>query len=149
MMALFRASAVTSVVLFALAMLLNAQESSVPRPSSTPRRADLCLDGFCIGQGIADVRFDRVDWIVPRNLSTEPCTGVGCKPQIAFRGYPEGDQKSLAAAVSSYYGMWHYNIVSRYTLPALRHYKYECNLSARGIFGERRFFGIYRSTPSG
>ena len=41
-----------------------------------------------------------------------------------------------------------YNIITKSTLPVFRHYTYECNPSARGIFGQRRFFGMYRSSPS-
>ena len=90
-----------------------------------------------------------MDWIVPHDSFTkEPCNGVGCTPQIAFRGYADGHQKALAEAVSWVYGLGHYNIVKKDNLEVLRHYKYECNPSARGMFGERRFFGAYRSIPS-
>ena len=109
----------------------------------------LCLDGFCIGQSINDARFNAVDWVAPRDTTKEQCRGIACQPQIAFRGYPERYQGTLADAVSWMYGLGHYNIIRKDTLPILRHYRYECNLSARPIQGgERRFFGLYLSVPS-
>ena len=88
------------------------------------------LDGFCIGQSINDARFETTDWIVPHDSFTkEPCNGVGCTPQIAFRGYAAAYQKPLAEAVSWVYGLGHYNIIKKDNLDVLRHYKYECNLS--------------------
>jgi len=125
---------------------LTAQQGQPKRPVNA---TGLCLDGFCIGQSVNDRRFDGVEWIIPqKGFAKEPCNGVGCAPQNAFRGYPEAYQKPLAETVSWVYGLGHYNIVTEDTLELLRHYKYECNPSARGIFGERRFFGIYRSIPS-
>ena len=109
----------------------------------------LCLDGFCVGQSIQDARFDKAAWIVPqKGLIKEPCNGVGCQPEVAFRGYPSEDQAKLAEAVSWKYGLNNYNVLTKANLGALRLYKYECNPSARGIFGERRFWGAYRSVPS-
>jgi len=123
---------------------LHAQQARAP-----DSRTELCLDGFCIGQSIKDARFDAVDWIVPHdNFTQVPCNGVGCAPQIAFRGYTNAYQDALAEAVSWVYGLGRYNVVKKDNLEVLRHYKYECNLSARGMFGERRFFGAYRSIPS-
>jgi hypothetical protein len=120
--------------------------------SATEGRADqpgLCLDGFCIRQSIQDARFDKVTWIVPqKDLVKEPCNGVGCQPDVAFRGYAAGDQAKLAEAVSWKYGLNNYNVITASNLETLRRYRYECNPSARGLSGERRFFGAYRSAPS-
>ena len=114
------------------------------------QQANLCIDGFCIGQGISDARFDNVEWIIPKkDIIKENCTGIGCRPETAFRGYPAEYQQELAEAVSWSYGLNQYNVITKDTLPALRRYKYECNPSARGIWGERRFLGAYRSVPSG
>jgi hypothetical protein len=133
--------------LFAVAPAVLEAQQEQPKPPAN--RGDLCLDGFCIGQSINDARFDAVDWIIPNDsFAKEPCNGIGCAPQVAFRGYAEVYQKALAEAVSWIYGLGRYNIVKKDTVEVLRHYKYECNLSARGIFGERRFFGAYRSVPS-
>jgi len=112
----------------------------------------LCLDGFCIGQTIQDTRFNSPTWILPpkKELIQDECTGIGCKPENAFRGYPRQDQIALAAALSWHYGLNQYNVVTKENLQQLRHYTYECNSSARGgIWGQRRFIGIYRSAPSG
>jgi hypothetical protein len=136
--------------------------SCVTLSSTTPRRfypgaRHGLLDGFCIGQSIADPRFDAVNWIIPRDVTKEACVRIACRPTVAFRGYPESNQQALAEAVSWIYG-WidHYNILLKSNLEALRLYKYECNASARthsddggGPGGERRFLGLYRSTPSG
>jgi len=110
----------------------------------------LCLDGFCIGQSIADARFDKADWVIPKKgLTKEKCTGVGCQPDVAFHDYPRDEQAKLAETVSWIYELTPpYNIITKDNLQTLRQYKYECNLSPRGIFGERRFFGAYRSIPS-
>jgi hypothetical protein len=111
--------------------------------------AGLCLDGFCIGQTIEDARFDAIDWTIPQDsLTREPCIGVGCAPQVAFRGYNTEYQKALAETLSVVYRLPQYNIITKGNLPLLRQYRYECNPSARGIFGERRFLGLYRSNPS-
>lgn len=115
----------------------------------TAAQSRLCLDGFCIGQSIKDTRFSEVEWMVPKDARKESCIAVGCSPQIAFRGYPSEDQKQLANAVSLIYGLGHYSILTRDNLEALRNYRYECNLSARGyVGGERRFMGAYFSIPS-
>jgi hypothetical protein len=108
------------------------------------------LDRFCIGQSIKDARFNQVEWITPREgLSKETCTGIGCKPQNAFRGYPNQEQMQLTDALTWIYGLGHYNLLTRQNLDALRHYRYECNPSARGLVGgERRFLGLYWSVPS-
>ena len=114
----------------------------------------LCLDGFCIGQPITDPRFEHTAWIVPRkNFAQDPCTGIGCQPEVAFRGYPSAEQVQLAAALS---WVFHdtsdalpYNVITTQSLAILRNYHYECNPSARGMWGERRFIGVYKSTPSG
>lgn len=109
----------------------------------------LCLDGFCIGQSIKDSRFSKVEWITPKDARKESCTGTGCRPEIAFRGYSGEDQKQLADAVSLIGGLGDYSIVTEKNLEVLKHYRYECNLSARGyVGGERRFMGAYLSTPS-
>jgi hypothetical protein len=123
--------------------------AATPTISPASDQASLCLDGFCIGQSIQDARFDKVRWVVPqRGLTKESCNGIGCKPTVAFRGYAPEYQTRLAEAVSWIYGITHYNLVRNDTLEVLRRYKYECNPSARGIWGERRFWGAYLSTPS-
>jgi hypothetical protein len=53
----------------------------------------------------------------------------------------------LADAVGWKYGLNAYNVTSQ-NLATLRLYKYECNTSARGLSGQRRFLGAYRSVPS-
>ena len=117
--------------------------------ASRTEQEGLCLDGFCIGQSIHDARFDKVAWIVPqKDLVKEICSGVGCQPDVAFRGYANEDKVKLAETVSWKYGLNNYNIVTKADLGTLRKYKYECNPSARGMWGERRFFGVYRSIPS-
>jgi hypothetical protein len=45
--------------------------------------------------------------------------------------------------------MMHFNMIKEINLDTLRQYHYECNVSPRGIFGERRFLGAYHSVPSG
>jgi hypothetical protein len=117
--------------------------------AQTAKQTDLCLDGFCIGQSINGPHFDEVEWIIPKDgLTKKTCDGIGCKPQVAFRGYATEDQNLLAEALSWDYGLMNYNLITKANLPALRRYKYECNLSPRGINGERRFLGVYRSTAS-
>lgn len=119
--------------------------------TSRAQNEKLCLDGFCIGQSIKEARFDEVTWIVPqKNLTREECKGVGCQPNVAFRGYTREDQAKLAEAVTWKFSgsLLNYNLVTKVTLPALRLYRYECDPSAGGIWGERRFIGAYRSTPS-
>ena len=109
----------------------------------------LCLDSFCIGQSITEAHFDGVAWELPqKGLTKIACTGVGCRPAIAFRGYPTDEQARLSEAVSWAFGLPPYTPLSRENLALLRHYRYECDLSQRGIFGERRFMGAYRSIPS-
>jgi hypothetical protein len=109
----------------------------------------LCLDGFCIGQTIQDLRFDKTEWILPKkDMTKDECNGVGCQPANAFRGYTPDEQVRLSEAVSWKYGLNAYNVVTKENLATLRYYKYECNASARGIWGERRFIGVYRSIPS-
>lgn len=112
----------------------------------------LCLDGFCIGQSIGAPRFADVQWIVPtKDYHQIKCASVGCRPAIAFRGYPMKYQNELTEALSWQYeqfGMG-YNIITNQNLSVLRLYHYECNRSARGMWGERRFLGAYRSAPSG
>ena len=109
-----------------------------------------CLDGFCIGQSIESSRFTQVDWITPanKNLMRENCDGVGCKPNVAFRGYSKADQTQLYGALSSTFGLMRYNVLTKSNLGTLRHYRYECNSSPRGMGAERRFIGVYLSTPS-
>jgi len=117
--------------------------------AQTSGQTALCLDGFCIGQSITDIRFSGVEWLTPKDARKETCISVGCRAQLAFHGYSAGDQKRLADAVSIVYGLGHYSILTKDNLDVLRHYRYECNLSQRGsVGGERRFFGIYLSTPS-
>jgi hypothetical protein len=135
-------------LILALATLLLSQKI---------RAADvepLCLDGFCIGQPITDTRFENTAWVVPRkDFAQEPCKGVGCEPEVAFRGYPPAEQVELATAVS---WVFHdmsdalpYNVITMQNLATLRDYHYECNASARGMWGERRFIGAYKSIRSG
>jgi hypothetical protein len=113
------------------------------------QEAPSCLDGFCIGQSIQEGRFDKVAWVVPsKDLQPNPCTGIGCSPENAFRGYPTGEQTRLADAVAWKYGLNAYNVITSQNLATLRLYKYECNTSARGLSGDRRFLGAYRSIPS-
>lgn len=109
---------------------------------------NLCLDGFCIGQSIRDPHFDSVNWIRPRDTREQPCSGIGCEPGTAFQGYSPQMQQRLATALVPVYGTPPYNLVLSQTLDALREYAYECNPSPRGIFGERRFLGAFRSEPS-
>ena len=126
--------------------ILVAQEELAAHPGNS---GELCLDGFCIGQSINDARFDKVEWIVPKDgFVRETCNRVGCAPQNEFRGYAAHNQSALAETLSWVYGADRYNIVDKDNLDVLRRYKYDCNPSARGIFGERRFFGAYRSIPS-
>src|SRR6185437_6435681 len=73
--------------------------------SQTAVQSALCVDGFCIGQSIKDVRFSQVEWIVPKDARKDACNGVGCRPEIAFRGYSTKEQKELANAVSLIYGL--------------------------------------------
>ncbi len=123
--------------------------AAVPSESIAADRTASCLDGFCIGQSINDPHFDNVDWLVPKKgITKQACNGVGCQPGVAFRGYPPDEQVKLAEAVSWIYGSPPYNIVTRGNLGIFRQYRYECNLSARDIFGERRFWGAYKSIPS-
>ncbi len=125
--------------------LLSAELSS----AQIAGQMELCLDGFCIGQSIKDARFNEVKWLIPQDAHKEACAGVGCRPQVAFYGYSEEDQKHLAEAVSIVYGLGHYSIITNTNLDALRHYRYECNLSQRGgAGGDRRFLGAYLSSPS-
>ncbi len=114
------------------------------------QQVGLCLDGFCIGQSIQNVQFDKTVWITPRNITKERCDKVGCQPAIAFRGYTKEDQAKLADAVTWRYdaAINSYNVLTKDNLGALRLYKYECNPSARGVWGERRFLGAFRSVPS-
>lgn len=126
--------------------VLAAQEVSAAPPGNS---AELCLDGFCIGQSINTARFNKVEWIVPKDSFTKkPCDRVGCRPENEFRGYALDYQRQLPAALSLVYGVGQYNMIEKGNLDVLRHYKYDCDPSARGIFGERRFFGAYRSIPS-
>ena len=109
----------------------------------------LCLDGFCIGDSINDAHFASADWILPKKgFTKQACTGVGCRAQVAFRGYSAKEQQELAEALSWNYGANRYNIITKANVTTLRHYKYECNPSARGMNGERRFVGAYLSVPS-
>lgn len=118
-------------------------------PLDWAQQAPLCLDGFCIGQNIQDARFDKTAWILPKDgLIKKECDGIGCQPENAFRGYPSEEQKQLAEVLSWKYGLNDYNVITNSNLGVLRHYKYECNLSAQSLGGQRRFFGAYRSIPS-
>lgn len=120
--------------------------------SAYAQSANLCLDGFCIGQSIRESRFDKTDWKTPtRNMTKEPCTNVGCQPANAFRGYDAEDRQALAEAVGWKYeggSVGAYTVITKANLATLRKYRYECNPSARGMWGERRFVGFYRSAPS-
>jgi hypothetical protein len=120
--------------------------TSVPSHAQQP---GLCLDGFCIAQNISDSQFDHTAWRTPtKDMTKAPCENVGCQPAIAFRGYSAADQLALANAVSWKYGMMGYTVITKDNLATLRKYHYECNPSARGMWGERRFVGFYRSVPS-
>src|SRR5215469_3287590 len=122
---------------------------SAKLPAQMGGEQQLCLDGFCIGQSINDAHFDAVNWLLPKDgLTKKSCSSPGCKPEVAFRGYPDEFQKQLAEALRWDYGLMHYNPITKTNLGALRHYRYECNPSPRGIDGERRFLGAYRSTPN-
>ena len=113
------------------------------------RDHDLCLDGFCIGQTIADHRFDEIEWVVPsKGLIKKTCGGIGCQPQNEFRGYPQNEQMELSNALSWAYGLNAYNLVTKSDLGILRKYHYDCNPSAHGMWGQRRFVGFYLSSPS-
>lgn len=115
---------------------------ALPLTAQTP--ANLCLDGFCIGESINDPHFSEVNWIVPKKEYTkESCARIACKPEVAFRGYTAEMQKQLADSLSWVYGsIYFYNIVTKANVEVLRHYKYECNNS------ERHFFGAFYSDPS-
>jgi hypothetical protein len=130
--------------------LVTAQAEMVAdRERSRAVEDGLCLDGFCIGQPITDDRFNKVEWLIPQNFIKKQCNGVGCQPTIAFRGYEKNDQAELANALSWVYStILDYNVITMGNLSILRTYKHECNPSARGIWGERRFIGIYRSAPN-
>ena len=130
--------------------LLCLLASFLPTGSSAKDKSLACLDGFCIGQSIKDKRFEEVEWIIPKEgLTKEKCNSVSCQPEVAFRGYPVEYQARLAEVVSwKYRSIFPYSLVTSYSLEILRQYKYECNPSARGIWGERRFLGAYRSVPS-
>jgi hypothetical protein len=107
------------------------------------------MDGFCIGQSIRDSRFDQINWILPKQgLTKQTCKGIGCRAEVAFRGYARDDQKQLAEFLSWSYGLADYNIITNANLGTLRRYRYECNPSPRGINGERRFFGAFLSAPN-
>jgi hypothetical protein len=78
------------------------------------QQGGLCIDRFCIGQGINDARFGNVDWIIPQKaINKENCAGIGCRPDVAFRGYPVEYQQKLADAVSWSYGLNKYNIITK------------------------------------
>jgi hypothetical protein len=128
--------------------LALALVAAVPGAS---RAEPQCLDGFCIGQNITNIRFEQVHWLTPKKDVTEQkCNGVGCQPALAFRGYAPEIQQALANALRFTFGLPPYNIISDENLAVIRQYKYECNPSARGgISGQRRFFGVYRSQLSG
>jgi hypothetical protein len=130
-------------------LLLAIISTTLSVAAAQAQESSLCLDGFCIGQSIQDARFDQADWVQPKkDLMKDECTGVGCRPENAFRGYPHDEQVKLAEAFSWKYGLNSYNIITKANLATLRQYQYECNTSARGLWGERRIFGAYRSVPS-
>jgi hypothetical protein len=135
---------------FALSLISIGLFFSSPCAGAAETSGSLCLDGFCIGQSINDQRFDGVAWITPKDLKRRACEGVACRPTVAFRAYPLEQQDKLADVLSwtFYVGFVPYNTVTSDNLTVLRSYKYECNPLPRGIFGERRFIGGYRSTPS-
>jgi hypothetical protein len=67
--------------------------------SDAEQSSSLCLDEFCIGQGIEEAAFDRTSWIILRNgFIREPCGG--CQPNEAFRSYDEQEKLKLAEALS-------------------------------------------------
>jgi hypothetical protein len=107
------------------------------------------MDGFCVGQSIRDSHFDQINWITPKEgFTKQACAGIGCRPEVAFRGYTFEEQKRLAEFLGWRYGLAQYNIITKANLATLRQYRYECNPSPRGIDGERRFFGAYLTVPS-
>jgi hypothetical protein len=120
---------------------------SLPALPAAAQGNQLCVDRFCIGRSIKDASFDGVDWLRPRDAVEQPCQGIGCSPDVAFKGYAAETQRQLAQAIQLVYGTPPYNLLLKGTLQALRNYSYECNPSPRGIFAERRFVGIFRSTP--
>lgn len=122
---------------------------AVIRAGVANANSQLCLDGFCIGQGITDVRFEQATWIIPREgVVKEACRGVGCQPAVAFRGYSAADQIKLADAVSlTFRSTERYSLITNNNLKALQGYRYECNPSAGDFGNERRFLAAYRSIP--
>jgi hypothetical protein len=132
--------------LFLTTTALLLLSTSIPGRAQQP---GLCLDGFCIGQSISDSRFDSTVWRMPtKDMTKAACEDVGCQPANAFRGYSPADQLALADAVSWKFGMMGYTVITRDNLATFRKYHYECNPSARGMWGERRFVGFYRSVPT-
>ena len=116
----------------------------------TARAEVFCIDGFCIGQSIKSARFTQVDWLIPRDVRSSPCVATKCVPGIAFRGYTADEQVSLANALDLQIGLPFENVITTDNLKVLSEYRYECNPAPRtGIFGERRFVGVFRSRPSG
>lgn len=136
------ASKISSCIVVACGIAISPTRSCLAQQSAQ------CLDDICIGQSIEDSRFNSVPWILPKSdLVKEECNGIGCRPEIAFRGYPSGEQTRLAEALRLKYSS-DYNLVTKENLSVLRLYHYDCNPSARGILGERRFMGAYLSAPS-
>lgn len=126
-------------LLFALCILsVGHLAGQISKPTS------LCLDGLCIGQSINDPHFAEVNWIVPnKELKKDVCVHIGCKPEVAFRGYASDTQKQLTDALSWFYGsIYFYNVVTKENITVLRHYRYECSNS------ERHFMAAYFSSPS-
>lgn len=118
--------------------------------AATPASADpLCLDGFCIGQPITAERFGQVAWMIPKEARSQPCALTTCVPNVAFRGYSDADGVAVARALDLQVGIPPETMVTNGDLGGLREYRYECNPAPRGgIFGERRFMGVFRSSPT-
>lgn len=112
--------------------------------AQSANQAKLCLDGLCIGQSINDPHFAEVNWIVPnKELTKQTCDHISCRPEVAFRGYYDENQKQLAETLSWVYGsILSYNVVTKENISVLRQYRYECNPS------ERHFIAPYLSNPS-
>ncbi len=130
-------------IAFGLSVVVAAHvQVAADSGASRSAEATLCLDGFCIGQPITDDRFDKVKWLIPKqNLIKKQCSGVGCQPAIAFRGYEIENQEKLADTLSWVYSIIRdYNVITETNLAILRTYKYECNPSARGIWERDAFW---------
>ena len=134
-----RTSYCVCIVLLLSAEFLSAQAAN----------KGLCLDGFCIGQSINDARFTEVNWVILKDgLGRNNVPELDASRKSLFAVILMRIGKKLAEVLSWHYGLMQYNIITKANVGVLRGYKYECNPSPRGIDGERRFLGAYRSSPS-